>query len=185
MKTQVQTSRDAMDSMNSELEKLVSVIEKVITGEIPQAQTTSAVASHPPTTAADDESSCTNHSQSTVRSQNFTQTRLTALPIIVKSSDKKLLKSNGKRKLKESMRRHLGLYKSGAKQAYTTSDTMDTDLEAPTASPSDSAAKDDEEMQQTGNTQNDLAEDTTDLERRYAAPYKDAPTHSSGRGSEK
>ena len=165
MKTQVQTSGDAMDSMNAKLEKLMSVVEKVITGEIPQVQPTSAVATRPPITAADDESSCTSHSQSTVRSRTLTQTRLTALPINVKSPDKKRLKSTGKRKLKESMKRHLELYKSNAKQDFTTSASMDTELETPKASPSNSAAEDDAEMQQSGSSQNDLSEITTDLER--------------------
>ena len=183
MKTQVQTSGDAMDSMNAKLEKLMSVVEKVIAGETPPAQLASEAATRPPITAADDESSCTSHSQSTVRSRTFTQTRLTALPIIVKSPDKKRLKSAGKRKLKESMKRHLELYKSKARQVSTTSDLMDTDLETPKASPSASAAEDEVESQQNGCTQTDLSEITTDLERRYTAPHKDAPTHSSGRGS--
>ena len=78
-----------MDSMNAKLEKLMSVGEKVITGEIPQAPPHSGAASRPLITAVDDESSCTSHSQNTVRSRILTQTRLTALPINVKSPDKK------------------------------------------------------------------------------------------------
>ena len=96
MKAQVQTSGDAMDGMNAKLEKLMSVVEKVITGEIPQAPPHSGAASRPLITTADDESSCTSHSQSTVRSRTLTQTRLTALPITVKTPDKKSLKSTGK-----------------------------------------------------------------------------------------
>ena len=185
MKTQVQTSGDAMDSMNAKLEKLMSVVEKVITGDIPQALPHSGAASRQLITAADDESSCTSHSQNTVRSRILTQTRLTTLPITVKSPDKKRLKSTGKRKLKEPIRRHLELYKSKAKQVSTTSETMDTDLETPKASPSDSAAEDDVEMQQHGNPREDLTDITTDLERRYTASEKDAPNNSSGRGLQK